>query len=113
MTGVETKVSRLNVPRVEIQGFDKYYCMAQQIRPTLSKEEWALIEANRIEDQMYSAFKGNLPLLEAFEECLNPANAKGNRSFDTNKLEALMSAIMGCNIKIVNGRPYQDNKSPK
>ena len=62
---------------------------------------------------MYSAFKGNQPLLEAFEECLNPANAKGNRSFDTTKLEALMSAIMGCNIKIVNGRPYQDNKSPK
>ena len=101
MTGLETK------------GIGKYYCMAQQIRPTLTKEEWALIEANRKDEEMYSEFKGNLPLIEAFEACLNPANEKGNRSFNQGKFEALLGSIMACKIATVNGRPYQDNKSPK
>ena len=81
--------------------------MAQQIRPTLSKEEEALIKQFREKQAKNSEFSGNQPLIDALESCKRPTNVKGNTSFDSVKLAELMEAILGYSLKTVQNTIYQ------
>ena len=80
-----------------------------QSKVTFTKEEIALvaeIRAQKEKDAMLNIHGGNQPLVDEFRACLKAKNDKGNRSFEEMPFKALLSAIVGCQVEIVKGRPY-------